>query len=288
MMQSMTGFARATGQGVWAHATWELRSVNHRYLEIAVRLPEDLRSLESAVRQRIGVHVKRGKVDCGLRCDPCAGVDVAPHVQMELARQVVEACQSIAGLIEGPAAVSPLEILRWPGVIALASLDVEAAQGPLLDLLDTALAGLIEGRQREGARLGLFIEERCGVAEKSLEELRRHLPTIMSEWKDRLLARAQDLFGGLDPGRVEQEMLIVAQRLDVAEELERLTIHLGEIRRLVAGAEPVGRKLDFLLQEMNREANTVASKSSHATTTGAAVDLKVIIEQMREQAQNIE
>jgi uncharacterized protein (TIGR00255 family) len=288
VMQSMTAFARVSGQGDWAYATWELRSINHRFLEVTVRMPEELRALEAAVRERIGEHLRRGKIDCVLRCDPFVGSTAAPRVQLDLARQLVEACRSIEGLLDRPAPVSPLDLLRWPGVIAFTPLDIEWARVPLLQLLDTAIANLVENRRREGTRLRTFVEERCAAAQEQVAQLAKRLPAIIADWKDRLLARARELADGLDPGRLEQEMLMIAQRLDVAEELERLDIHIAEIRRLLTVGDAVGRRLDFLLQEMNRESNTIASKSSHTATTGAAVELKVLIEQMREQAQNIE
>ncbi len=288
MVSSMTAFSRQAGQGEWAGAIWELRSVNHRYLEISVRLPEELRGLEGRVRDLVGSRIQRGKIDCVLRYSPAESDSMAPVLRLELVRRLIDACERVNALLDRPAPISAVELLRWPGAVALAPPDVEAIGEPLLRILDTALSALVEARRREGGRLRSVIEERCAAAAARLAWLRERVPEIMSALKDRFMSRVPELASGMEPGRLEQEMMLLAQRLDVAEELDRLEIHLDEVKSSFGTASPIGRRLDFLLQEMNREANTIASKSAHAETTSSAVELKVFIEQMREQVQNIE
>lgn len=288
MVSSMTAFARQAGQGEWADTIWELRSVNHRYLEISVRLPEELRGLEGPVRELVGNRIQRGKIDCVLRYSPSESATMAPVLRLELVRHLIEACERVNALLDRPAPVSAVELLRWPGVVALAAPDVEAIGEPLLRILEAALSALVEERRREGGRLRSVVEERCAAAATRLARLRERVPEIMTALRERLMKRVQELASGMEPGRLEQEMMLLAQRLDVAEELDRLEIHLDEVKSLFGNAAPIGRRLDFLLQEMNREANTIASKSVHAETTSNAVELKVLIEQMREQVQNIE
>lgn len=288
MVSSMTAFARQAGQGEWADTIWELRSVNHRYLEISVRLPEELRGLEGPVRELVGSRIQRGRIDCVLRYSPAESASMAPVLRLELARQLIEACERVNALLDRPAPISAVELLRWPGVVALGPPDVEQIGEPLLRILDRALSALVEARRREGGRLRSVIEERCAAAVARLAWLRERVPEIMDALKDRLMNRVPELASGMEPGRLEQEIMLLAQRLDVAEELDRLEIHLDEVKSLFGTPSPIGRRLDFLLQEMNREANTIASKSAHAETTSSAVELKVLIEQMREQVQNIE
>ncbi len=288
MVLSMTAFARQAGEGEWGRAVWELRSVNHRYLELALRLPEELRALEPALRERIAQRIQRGKIECMLRFEPGTGAAPAPRIQHALLQQLVAACQEVERLTDHPAPLNALDLLRWPGVLALAPLDPDRVGEVLLGLLDQALTALVEARGREGRRLQQIIEERCRAAQQQVQRLRERLPAIVEGLRERLARVAVDASLSLDPVRLEQEILLLVQRLDVAEEMDRLQLHLHELSRLAAGAGAVGRKLDFLLQEMNREANTIASKATHIDTTGAAVELKVLIEQMREQVQNIE
>ncbi len=288
MADSMTGYARGSASGAWGRATCELRSVNHRYLEIALRLPEELRALEGPFRSAIGKAVQRGKVECSLRFEPAAEAGGTARLRLDLVRQLVTACREVEEMIGTPAPIGALEILQWPGVMELSAPDLTLLQEPLVALLEATLATLGAGRRREGERLALLIAERCDAASVELARVREGLPVALAQLRERLLARARELSTSLDPGRLEQEMLLLAQRLDVAEELDRLAIHIDEVKRLVGRSQPIGRRLDFLLQEMHREANTTASKSAHPDTTGAAIELKVLIEQMREQAQNIE
>jgi len=288
MVSSMTAFARCTGQGEYSHTVWEMRSVNHRYLEISVRLPEELRGLESAVRERISGLLQRGKVECLLRHNLMTADVSGPAINMSLVRRLAKACRDIDAEVHAPSSLSAIDLLRWPGVVEGETPDMETMSGPLLQLLDSTLVTLVEVRRREGAKLKALIEERCALAAGQIATLRDRLPEIMEGLKERLRTRALELASGLDPGRFEQEMLLLALKLDVAEELDRLETHLGEVSRILRDGGAIGRRLDFLMQEMNREANTIASKSAHVETTGASVELKVLIEQMREQVQNIE
>ncbi len=289
MAESMTGYARGSASGAWGRAICELRSVNHRYLEVLLRLPDELRALDGPFRTAIGQYLQRGKIECTLRYEPAAEEGSgAARVRLDLVRQIVGACREVEQMMGAKAPVSALEVLKWPGVVELSSPDPAPLSAPLVALLEATLTALGEGRRREGERLAALIAERCDSALAQLARVRRGVPVALAELRERLLARAQELSVSLDPGRLEQEMLLLAQRLDVAEELDRLAIHIDELKRLLAGRQPIGRRLDFLLQEMHREANTTASKSAHPDTSGAAIELKVLIEQMREQAQNIE
>jgi uncharacterized protein (TIGR00255 family) len=291
MTASMTAFARHGGDGEWGRATWELRSVNHRYLEISLRLPEELRGLETAVRERIDKYLKRGKVDCTLRFEGPTSIAPTLTLNTELARQLAEACGRINAMMDSPANASATDILRWPGVIAVQAPDIEALSEAVLALLEQTLAIMVEVREREGGKLRTLMEQRCAEARTRVTTLRAQLPAILENIRARWLTRIQEMLQStpsLDPGRLEQETAMLMQRLDVAEELDRLETHIEEVLRVLAREKVAGRRLDFLMQEMHREANTLGSKSAHVDTTGASVDLKVLIEQMREQVQNIE
>ena len=288
MIVSMTAYGRAEGSGEWGQATWEIRSVNHRYLEATVRMPEDLRMLENSFREHISSKLKRGKVDCTLRFETDTSTVSELSINSELTQKLINSAESLQATMANPAPVSPIEILRWPGVIDREAPDPEQIGKPLLQLLDAALETLIEARIREGEKIHGMITERCDVAAIKVAEVRELLPAIMDGLRDKWLNRARELNSELDNDRLEQEMLLLAQKMDVAEELDRLDAHIGEVKRALEETNPVGRRLDFLMQEMNREANTLGSKSAHIDSSNASVDLKVLIEQMREQIQNIE
>jgi uncharacterized protein (TIGR00255 family) len=288
MIASMTAYGRAEGAGEWGQATWEIRSVNHRYLEASVRLPEDLRMLENTFREHISSRLKRGKVDCTLRFETDTSAASELSINSELAQKLINSAESLQTTMKNPAPVSSIEILRWPGVIDREALDLEQIGKPLLQLLDTALETLIEARKREGEKIHGMITERCNMAATKVIQVRELLPAIMDGLRDKWINRARELNSELDNDRLEQEMLLVAQKMDVAEELDRLDAHIEEVKRALDETNPVGRRLDFLMQEMNREANTLGSKSAHIDSSNASVDLKVLIEQMREQIQNIE
>jgi uncharacterized protein (TIGR00255 family) len=288
MIRSMTAFARRAADTEWGQLTWELRSVNHRYLEIATRLPEDLRAIEQVLRERAGKRLKRGKLDCNLRLRGTAAVPGDIELDTGYLDRVLEAARVVAGRIDAPAPLDPLELLRWPGVVQVTQPDVTPLAETALGLFDEALDELIETREREGARIRDLLLERLAAMEPLVEAVRKRLPEVKARIRERLLARLAEVGVEADPGRLEQELVFQAQKLDVDEELDRLSGHIAEVRRVLARSEAVGRRLDFLMQELNREANTLASKSADGETTKAAVDLKVLIEQMREQVQNVE
>ena len=284
----MTAFARTETQCDQGSIQWEVRSVNHRYLDVQLRLPEDLRRLEPKVRERVGAHLRRGKVDCTLRVVPNTAQAGGLSVDGELASRVAHAAQTVAGLLSAPAPVSPVDILRWPGVVQAPSLDPEHIERAVLDSLDRALVELAGMREREGGRIEVVIRERLDDLEVEVHQVRKLLPAIVEGFGERMRARLAEIDAVLDEGRVEQELALIAQRMDVAEELDRLEAHVEEIRSTLDKPEPAGRRLDFLMQELNREANTLGSKSAAVATSRTSVDLKVLIEQMREQIQNVE
>lgn len=288
MIRSMTAFARCERHTEPGAIAWELRTVNHRYLEISLRMPETLRALDLAVRERVQGRLTRGKVDASLRFQPATSS--AP--ELTLNRAYAERLLGIAGELEnliGPGTGLRLaDVLRWPGVVTEAEQDLEPLKRGVLEVLDAALAELVATREREGARTAEMILSRCDAIAAQVAFVRQRRPEVVARLREKLTGRLADLPAGADPGRLEQEMVIVAQRMDVEEELDRLDAHLAEIRDVLRRPEPVGRRLDFLMQELNREANTLGSKAMAADMTAIAVELKLAIEQMREQVQNIE
>jgi len=294
MIRSMTAYARRLRPVPGGVLCWELRSINHRFAEISVHLPDDLRSLELAVRERLALSLKRGKIECGLRLQKGmvqGNADSASpelRVNEELVRQLLQTSQRINSWAENPAPLNTLDLLRWPGVLQTPEPKEELIAGEALTLLDESIGELVEARAREGAKIMAVIEQRCLAMQAIIAQMGRQLPAILARLRTRLSGRFAELSIELDPARLEQEMLILIQKIDVDEELERLSMHVHEVSRLLQDDEPVGRRLDFLMQELNREANTLGSKSVDAETSRAAIDLKVIIEQMREQIQNVE
>ena len=287
MVHSMTAFAR--NEQATAHGTlsWELRSVNHRYLEPHLRLPEAFRDLEGAVREALRQGLSRGKVECTLRfAEENAGKQL--QVDSERARQLVEAAEQVAALIRQPAPLNPLEVLAWPGVLVADASDPQALSTAANELFAQALTELKNGRVREGAELARLINDRLDAMSSEVATLRSLVPQMLSAQRQKILDRCADLQAELDPQRLEQEMVLLAQKSDVAEELDRLSTHVTEVRRVLKAGGQAGRRLDFLMQELNREANTLGSKAFDTRSTQAAVNLKVLIEQMREQVQNIE
>lgn len=286
MIASMTAFARLEEQEIWGRAVWEIKTVNHRYLEIGLRLPEDLRILENKVRKRISAKLKRGKVDCTLRYEPDESTLGNIAINSALAAKLIAAAESLP--INGPSSINPLDILRWPGIIDKETLDPDIIGKPILGLLDKTLDSIVETRHREGEKLYGMVQERCKSATDHVIQIRSKLPEIMATIRERILRRAEELSSNLDNERLEQEMVILAQKMDVAEELDRLEAHITEVNRVLDTNMAIGRRLDFLMQEMNREANTLGSKAASIDIGNASVELKVLIEQMREQIQNIE
>jgi len=288
MIASMTGFARREISGAWGALVCELRSVNHRFLEAGFRLPDDLRSTEGELRQRLAREVKRGKVDCSITHRRAQGAESGLEVDPAALERLLATVRDLSRTLPGNQTVNVLDVLRWPGVLRDESEDREELVKAAYTLFGGTLEDLVAARAREGERLRELIEQRCNGLESLVAHVRTRLPEVHTRVRARLDERLAELKAQVDQDRLEQELAILLQRLDVDEELDRLTGHIAEIRRVVGGNEPAGRRLDFLMQELNREANTLSSKSQDLDTTRSAVDMKVIIEQMREQVQNIE
>ena len=287
MIRSMTGFARRERQFPWGLLAWELKTVNHRFLEIGMRLPEEFRVGEAEFRHGVAASVRRGKVECSLHFRPAVAAG-ALEVDAELLASLTQRAQAIAAQAGAAARIDALELLRWPGVIRDGTRDLAPMLAAAHALLADALAELGRFRDSEGGRLRDAQEQRCaGLVEFSARVTER-LPEVRARMRTKLLERIAQLVSDVDHERLEQELAILAQRLDVDEEIDRLRGHVTEVRKTFGGQEPAGRRLDFLMQELNREANTLSSKSQDIETTRAAVDMKVLIEQMREQVQNIE
>lgn len=287
MIRSMTAFARQEVKQDWGTASWELRSVNQRYLETYLRLPEQFRSLEPVIRERIRARLTRGKVECNLRVEFNASAQTELILNESLAKQLVKAAnwvkqQSDEGVI------NPLDILRWPGVMAAQEQDLDTITSDLMSALDKTLEDFIQGREREGASLKQLIEQRLEGVSQQVAKVRAQMPDILQWQREKLVSKLEDANIQVDNNRLEQELILLAQRIDVAEELDRLDSHIKEMHVILKKPEAVGRRLDFMMQEFNREANTLASKSINSDITNSAVELKVLIEQMREQIQNIE
>ena len=287
MPRSMTAFARNTVDFSWGSITCELRSVNHRFLEAGFRMPETLRQVEMSLREIARKKLTRGKVDISLQV-ALNNDDATVHIDMTLAGRTIEIAQTLASELLNPAPISTLDIMRWPGVLTEQSVETENLHGAAIKTFTEAVDQLLEGRQREGDKLAEMIEERlCGI-ETQVAIVRENLPSILDHQRVRLHEKLEHLRAQVDSDRLEQEMVIISNRADVDEELDRLAAHISEIRRVLKSQEAIGRRLDFLMQELNREANTLGSKSIAGVTTQASVELKVLIEQMREQIQNLE
>jgi len=286
MIRSMTAYASAETGGAAGTLSCELRTVNHRYLELSPRLPDELRSLESQLRERIAARLSRGKVDVTVRSTSDSQRE-SLQINNELLNQLSKLNLQLIPAFPGMQ-VQLTELLRFPGVLQQEAADPEARQTALFEVLDRALDALTATREREGAKLGEILCERLDAIERIVAQVREWMPEIRAALRTRLEARLADLKQPADPGRLEQELVLQITRSDVDEELDRLSTHITETRRVLGLKEPVGRRLDFLMQEFNREANTLGSKSVDARSTNAAVELKVLIEQMREQVQNIE
>lgn len=288
MIRSMTAFARCEAQAAFGVLTWEIRSINHRYLEVGLRAPEDLRGLEARVRDVVAKQLSRGKVDCTLRFQPHTEISPNIPVNQELVQRLIQACTRIQALMPQAALPSALEVLRWPGILNVAQIDTQEIQERALSLLSDTLTELVATRAREGEKLSQFLAERSIAMRAIVTQVQTRLPEIAQRMREKLLKRLDELRVEVDQPRLEQELMYLAQKMDVAEEVGRLLAHFSEIDHLLKQKDPVGRRLDFLMQELHREANTLGSKSADIDTTHASVDLKVNIEQMREQVQNIE
>jgi len=288
MIKSMTAFARKQLDTELGALSWELRTVNHRYAEFSIRLPDELRVIEPGVRECLAMGVKRGKVDATLRYKPNVAQDAEINLNTELVTSVLKACTEIEREMDNPGRINPVEILRWSGVMQPPQLDMERLRTDILALLEQTIAELLESRLREGEKINGMLMQRNDAVQQQLSVVRDGLPGILQDSRSKLMARLEEYKAELDQNRLEQEMVFLAQKIDVEEELDRLDVHIEEMRRVLTLDEPVGRRLDFLMQEFNREVNTLGAKSISAVTTRASVDMKVLVEQMREQIQNVE
>lgn len=288
MLHSMTGFARQSAETPLGTLTWELKAVNHRYLDIQFRLPDELRPKEQDFRQRVSAQLFRGKVECGLhfgrRADSQAELELDTAMVELLGRRAGE----IAGLLPDPAPLNPIDVLRWPGVVQQSEIDAEPLFVEASGLLERTLDAIAGMRSSEGSRIAAMIESRVDEIAAIAASVRQRMPEVLEAARRKQRERIERLDVEADPARLEVELALIAQKLDVDEELDRLESHVTEIRDAMNTEGPIGRRLDFLMQELNREANTLGSKSGDTETTRAAVDLKVLIEQMREQIQNVE
>ncbi|MCC2616955.1 YicC family protein [Aestuariibacter halophilus] len=287
MIYSMTAFARREHKAEWGTVVWEIRSVNQRFLETYFRLPEQFRALEPVLRDKFRKKLQRGKVECALRFTPNEGATGTLHLNEELAKQLLHAADWVQSHGQSTG-VNPVDILRWPGVIAAEETDSDTMQAAMLESFDATLNDFIDARGNEGKNLKALIEQRLDGIEVEVDKVKQRMPEILAWQKDKILSRFEEAKLELDEGRIEQEMILLAQKVDVAEELDRLVSHIGETRSILNKGGAVGRRLDFMMQEFNRESNTLGSKSIHTDITQSAVELKVLIEQMREQIQNIE
>ncbi|MFC4698700.1 YicC/YloC family endoribonuclease [Glaciecola siphonariae] len=287
MIYSMTGFARVETKAEWGSAVWEIRSVNQRYLETHYRLPEQFRSLEPLLRERFRKRLQRGKVECALRLSFNEANQGAMTFHPELANQLIQAAKQVqtAG---ADGSINPTDILRWPGVMATQEADVDQMQQQLMSAFDEALTQFLSARASEGESMAALIHQRLDGILSEVESVIAHMPAVLEWQKERIRSKFAEAQVELEDTRVEQEMVLLAQKTDVAEELDRLKSHIGETQKIMKKGGAIGRRLDFMMQEFNREANTLGSKSINKDVTQSAVEIKVLIEQMREQIQNIE
>ena len=288
MLNSMTGFAREVAELPFGTLTCELRAVNHRYLDVQFRLPEELRPKEVEFRRQIAAAVKRGKVECSLHLRRAFHASDELKLDQQLVRQISARIAELSDLLPETRALDPIDVLRWPGVIQEPEIDTEPLFTSTSELLAATLSALGEMRSSEGGRIADMLESRCAEIIDIAASVKKRMPEVMDTVRSKQRERIDNLNIDADPARLETELALIAQKLDIDEELDRLVSHISEIRAILGKGEPVGRRLDFLMQELNREANTLGSKSSDTETTKAAVDLKVLIEQMREQIQNVE
>ena len=288
MVYSMTAFSRQQLEHEWGSLTWEIRSVNHRYLEPSVRLPENFRNLENPIRRQLRDKLYRGKIECLLRFRTVEANQIDWQLNLDLISQLTKANLEINNNIGGDYKLRSLDILKWPGVISDQSIDEEIFNKEAMGLFEKALDDLMVVREREGASLRDAILKRIASILGIIDSIQAKMPSIVLKQKRNLLNKLEEIKAELEPTRLEQEITLLAQKADVDEELDRLNSHLQEAKRVLDSGGQIGRRLDFLMQELNREANTLSSKSIVVETTRSAVELKVLIEQMREQIQNIE
>lgn len=287
MLHSMTAFARRELSIDEGMLSWELRSVNHRYLEHYFKLPETFKILEWQLRDNLRKELSRGKIECTFNFTPNAKNNPI-QIDIERAKQLTQAAEQIADLTINPTPINPFTVLSWTGVLINEQINHEQLQYQAIDLFQQALQDLINNRAREGQELQQLLEERLTNIDIEINNLRPLIPNMLENQRQKILIRCQEFKVEMDPQRLEQELVLLAQKSDVTEELDRLKTHLSEVKHTFKSTIPCGRRLDFLMQELNREANTLGSKAFDPKTTQAAVNIKVLIEQMREQIQNIE
>ncbi len=287
MIYSMTAYARREVKGDWGTAVWEIRSVNQRYLETYFRMPEQFRGLEPVLRERFRKRLARGKVECNLRFESNTSAKSELKINEELAKQVINAAKWVKET-SGEGNIGPFQVLQWPGVMEAPEQDFDSINKELLENFELTVDEFIDARAREGANMRALIEQRLVGITAEAEKVRLRMPEIIQWQRDRLTTKFEDAKIELDSSRVEQELILLAQKSDVAEELDRLDSHVKEGYNILKKGGACGRKLDFMMQEFNREANTLASKSISTDVTASGVELKVLIEQMREQIQNVE
>ena len=287
MIHSMTAFARKEIKADWGTAVWEIRSVNQRFLETFFRLPEQFRGLEPILRERFRSKLARGKVECSLRFSTEDASVNNITLNKDLAKQLLQAAEWVES--EGKCTgVNPVDILKWPGVVASEETDIDTIQNAMLSGLDDALEDFIQARGREGQAIDKMINQRLDAILVEVDKVSAQMPEVLNWQKEKLIAKFEEAKVELEENRVEQEMVLLAQKLDVAEELDRLKVHVKETQKILKKGGACGRRLDFMMQEFNRESNTLGSKSINADITQSAVELKVLVEQMREQIQNVE
>lgn len=288
MLHSMTGFARESADAEIGDLTWEIRAVNHRYLDVQLKLPEEMRAHEQAFRQAVAAMLNRGKVECSLHFRRAFDRQAELQINNEFVELIGTRIKEMSAALPATGAVNPFDVLRWPGVVEQAPIEDEPLFDEALPLLRKALESIRKMRANEGTRIAAMLESRCADIASISKSVRARMPEVLEAARAKQRERIDKLDVETDPARLETELALIAQKLDVDEELDRLDSHLVEIRDVIELDEPVGRRLDFLMQELNREANTLASKSNDTETTRASVELKVLIEQMREQIQNVE
>ncbi|MGP8308135.1 YicC/YloC family endoribonuclease [Vibrio sp. YIC-376] len=288
MIYSMTAYARKEVKGDWGSAVWEIRSVNQRYLETYFRMPEQFRALEPLLRDRFRKRLARGKVECNLRFEANPAAKGELSINETLANQVIKAAEQVMHMTGELSRINPFQVMQWPGVMETPEQDMDEVNKILLSAFDEALSEFIDARGREGDNMKVLIEQRLDAITAEVVKVRARMPEILEWQRERLFSKFEDAKVELDPSRVEQELILLAQKSDVAEELDRLDSHVKETNNILKKGGAVGRRLDFMMQEFNRESNTLASKSISTDITASGVELKVLIEQMREQIQNIE
>ena len=288
MIHSMTAYGRVENSEGQNSISCEIRSVNHRYSEISIRLPEELRLLEQKIRDHISGKIKRGKIECNIRIEKHNAYDEALSINQDLLKNIIEASKRINSDLSTSAPLDSLDLLRWPGVLEKSTLDVKEIDKLLFPLVNEAIDIVVDTRQREGEKIKKMLTDRCTKIKEIINNVQKQIPDILKNYRKKLTQRVQEISDEIDNDRLEQELLFLSQKADIEEEIDRLDAHVDEVVRVIDRKEPVGRRLDFLMQEMNRESNTLGSKSNHIYTSNASVELKVLIEQMREQIQNIE